>query len=88
MGYIGDDCAGDGVMSVADWCSVAGFSVGLVSLFYAVHQQRRADREMNRRKGLAAESQRFLVGLKPSITDQGVRLAINDQLERLKPSLS
>jgi hypothetical protein len=76
------------IMSVGDSYSVAGFTVGLVSFIYAVIQQRRADSEANKRKGLAAESQRFLVGLKPSITDQGVRLAIDDQLERLKPSLS
>jgi hypothetical protein len=68
--------------SFADWCSIAGVPVGVLGIGYAVRQQWRADREANKRKGLAAESQRFLVDLRPSIDNERVRIAINDQLDR------
>jgi hypothetical protein len=73
--------------SFADWCSIFGLPVGLVALGYAVHQQRRADAEAFRRKNLAAEAQRFLVGFISGVSDPRAIAAINDQLERLKTSL-
>jgi hypothetical protein len=73
--------------SVADWCSIAGLPASVASFGYAVYQQRRADREASKRKNLAAEAQRFLVGLKPSIDDERIVKAIDDQLLRLKSSL-
>jgi hypothetical protein len=73
--------------SFADWCSIAGLPIGLIGLGYAVYQQLRADAEAFRRKNLAAEAQRFLVGLKSGQSDPRAIAAIEDQLQRLKPSL-
>jgi hypothetical protein len=73
--------------SFADWCSIVGVPIGLIGLGYAFYQQRRAGREAFRRKNLASEAHRFLVGLKPSQSDPNAIAAINDQLERLKESL-
>jgi hypothetical protein len=73
--------------SFADWCSIAGLPVGIIGVGYAVYQQRRADAEAFRRKNLAAEAQRFLVGFKRGESDPRTVAAIDDQLERLKPSL-
>ena len=73
--------------SFADWCSIAGLPIGVIGLAYAVYQQRQADAESTKRKNLAAESQRFLVGLKAGQSDPRAIEAIDDQLERLKTSL-
>jgi hypothetical protein len=74
--------------SFADYCSIAGIPISILAFGYAVYQQRRADREVLIRKNLASEAHRFLVGLKPSISsNQDIIAAINDQLDRLKPSL-
>lgn len=75
-------------MSFADYCSIAGLPIGLLGLGYAVWQQHRADSETAKRRILASEAHRFLVGLKPSVQNiSGVTQAIDDQLERLKSSL-
>jgi hypothetical protein len=73
--------------SLADWCSIAGLPIGIFGVGYAIYQQRRADREITRRKNLASEAQRFLVGLKRGENDPRAIAAIDDQLDRLKPSL-
>jgi hypothetical protein len=73
--------------SFADWCSIAGLPIGIFGAAYAVYQQRRAGREITRRKNLASEAQRFLVGFKRGESDPRAIAAIDDQLERLKPSL-
>jgi hypothetical protein len=73
--------------SIADWCSIAGIPIGVFGVEYAVYQQRRADREVLKRKHLASEAQRFLVGYKRCENDQRSIDTIEDQLERLKESL-
>jgi hypothetical protein len=73
--------------SIADWCAIAGLPVGIFGVGYAIRQQWRADREVLIRKNLAAESQRFLVGFNSCETNPDRKKAVEDQLERLKPSL-
>jgi hypothetical protein len=73
--------------SFADWCSIAGLPVGVFGVGYAVYQQCRADKETFRRKNLASEAHRFLVGFKRGETEPNAIAAINDQLERLNESL-
>jgi hypothetical protein len=73
--------------SFADWCSIAGLPVGVFGVGYAVRQQWRANTEILRRKNLASEAQRFLVGYKRCESDPRAIAAIDDQLERLKESL-
>lgn len=64
--------------SIPDWASVTGWvlTVGSITVNITQHV---------RRKISDNQTHRFLVGLKPSLSPDA-QLAINDELERLKPS--
>jgi hypothetical protein len=64
---------------------IVGWSIGVVSLAYAVWTNHRANVERKRSNAQRQYLHSFLKGLKPSIDSPRVLAAINDEMERLIP---